>query len=140
MGNTGRAGASGICVQGQACTLTWPAVLAGLPDLGHTCHDVLHHRDEVGRLAEGGRIVILILERKCTGFRNQGGSLDWSLQGGWTRLAPRSSADLCVMEPGGVSRGNQVTHQLGYSSQWQDRPWRDLWESRTDGDGQSDGE
>ena len=81
-------------VQGQACTLN--AVPAGLPDPGHTCHDVLHHRHKVGRLAEGGGVVVLILERKRTGFRNQGGSLDRSLQGGWTRPAPRSSADLSV--------------------------------------------
>lgn len=27
-----------------------------------TCHDVLHHRHEVGGLAEGGRVVVLILE------------------------------------------------------------------------------
>lgn len=57
------------CMQGQACTLN--AVPAGLPDPGRTCHDVLHHRYKVGRLAEGGGVVVLILERKRTGFRNQ---------------------------------------------------------------------
>lgn len=31
-----------------------------------TCHDVLHHRNEVGRLAEGRGVVILILEGKPT--------------------------------------------------------------------------
>lgn len=31
---------------------------------GCTCHDVLQHRHEVGRLAEGGRVVVLILEGK----------------------------------------------------------------------------
>lgn len=31
-----------------------------------TCHDVFHHRNKVGRLAEGGRVVVLILEGKHT--------------------------------------------------------------------------
>lgn len=54
-----------------------------LPDvipsrLGRTCHDVLHHGDEVGRLAEGGRVVILILERNDKDCRSQGGNRGWS--------------------------------------------------------------
>lgn len=35
-----------------------------LPSPGRTCHDVLHHGDKVGGLAEGGRVVVLILEQK----------------------------------------------------------------------------
>lgn len=112
------------------CCGCWP------PDPGHTCHDVLHHRHKVGRLAEGG-VVVLILERngQASGTRKPGlvtaGRLDTA--------APRNSADLSVTEPGGVSRGNQVTLQLGPVHSGRTGLGETCREfERMDGEGQSD--
>lgn len=48
----------------QDCSCLFVPVLSPAPG---TCHDVLHHRNEVGRLAEGGRVVVLVLEGRHTG-------------------------------------------------------------------------
>lgn len=50
----------------QGCSRPRVYSLPSAPDPSCTCHDVLHHGNEVGRLAEGGRVVVLILEGKHT--------------------------------------------------------------------------
>lgn len=67
-----------------------------LPRWGYTCHDVLHYRDKVGRLAEGGRVVVFILKRKKidAGAREAVGAGQHprlALRGGWAQLALRTS-------------------------------------------------
>lgn len=69
------------------CHACWFPAFTPSPSWARTCHDILHHGDEVGRLAEGGRVVVLILEEKQTGFRNQGGS------GGWLAVPGRHEGE-----------------------------------------------
>lgn len=68
---------------------TMPAGLppSCLPSPGRTCHDVLHHGYEVGRLAEGGRVVVLILEQKRDTLQEPGRHSGLVGIAGWHRGA-----------------------------------------------------
>lgn len=92
--------------------MSWVCLLAswpnGLPAGARTCHDVLHHRDEVGRPAEGGRVVVLVLDGRDTDRLLEPGrpsGLVSCPRGGWVWLARRSLGLGVQPEPGGVSRG-----------------------------------
>lgn len=115
------------------------------PAWARTCHDALHHRDEVRRLAEGGRVVIFILQSRQTGCRSQGGSGGWSAIPCWHQTGAGHGWHEGTLAPmynwsqAGVMWG-QAPLWLSYSSRRWDRPWGSMWGSGRDGEDQGDGE